>query len=73
MDELSRFDLRWLLVFEALHDMRNSRGAARRLGVTLSAVSHALGRLRGIFADELFVYDGRRMQPTERAARSSRR
>lgn len=67
MDELSRFDLRLLLVFEALHDTRNSRGAACRLGVTPSAVSHALGRLRRIFADELFVYDGRRMQPTERA------
>lgn len=67
MDELSRFDLRLLLVFEALHDTRSARGAARRLAVTPSAVSHALGRLRQTFGDELFVYDGRRMQPTERA------
>jgi DNA-binding transcriptional LysR family regulator len=42
-------------------------GAADRLGLTQSTVSHALGRLRAFFNDPLFVRSGQSMMPTERA------
>ena len=41
--------------------------AAARLGLQQSTVSHALGRLRAIFDDPLFVRSGQQMLPTERA------
>ena len=41
--------------------------SARRLHLTPSAHSQALGRLRRLFDDELLVRDGRRMSPTTRA------
>jgi len=41
--------------------------AADRLGITQSAVSHTLDKLRAIFGDPLFVRSGRGILPTERA------
>lgn len=41
--------------------------AAERLGVTQSAVSHLLEKLRGIVGDPLFVKSGRGIVPTARA------
>nr|WP_315241304.1 LysR family transcriptional regulator [uncultured Albidiferax sp.] len=41
--------------------------AAQRLGVTQSAVSHLLDKLRTITGDPLFVKSGRGIQPTARA------
>lgn len=41
--------------------------AAQRLGVTQSAVSHLLDKLRAITADPLFVKSGRGIAPTARA------
>ncbi|MCS6764167.1 MAG: LysR family transcriptional regulator [Candidatus Protistobacter heckmanni] len=41
--------------------------AAEQLGVTQSAMSHSLSRLRTWFADPLFVRVGSAMQPTPRA------
>ena len=41
--------------------------AAQRLGVTQSAVSHFLDKLRGITGDPLFVKSGRGIVPTARA------
>jgi DNA-binding transcriptional LysR family regulator len=41
--------------------------AAQRLGVTQSAVSHLLEKLRGIVGDPLFVRSGRGIVPTARA------
>jgi len=41
--------------------------AARRLGVTQSAVSHLLDKLRGIVGDPLFVKSGRGIVPTAHA------
>ena len=49
-----------------LEEMSVSR-AAERLGVTQSAVSHALDKLRTIFDDPLFVREGRGIEPTARA------
>src|SRR5258708_5479817 len=42
--------------------------AAMRLSITPSAVSHALGRLRYLLKDQLFVRGPRGMQATPRAA-----
>jgi len=41
--------------------------AAERLGRSASAVSHALAKLREIFADELFVRAGQKLVPTAKA------
>lgn len=41
--------------------------AADRLGVTQSAVSHSLARLRRVLGDPLFVRSGQGLTPTERA------
>ncbi|MCA9070318.1 MAG: LysR family transcriptional regulator [Planctomycetaceae bacterium] len=49
-----------------LEEMSVSRAAAR-LGVTQSAVSHALDKLRAIFDDPLFVRVGRGIESTARA------
>ncbi|WP_120631925.1 LysR family transcriptional regulator [Ruegeria sp. EL01] len=41
--------------------------AADRLGVTQSAISHTLGKLRQLLGDPLFVRSGQGLTPTERA------
>ena len=64
---LRRLDGTLLLVFEAAMDGGKLSAAAKRLGLTQSAVSHALKRLRSIFADELFVRTPHGVQPTPRA------
>jgi DNA-binding transcriptional LysR family regulator len=62
------FDLNLARVFLALLDEGSVTRAGTRLGLTQSAVSHALNRLRYVLADELFVRGPRGMQPTARAA-----
>ncbi|MEM6925705.1 MAG: LysR family transcriptional regulator [Myxococcota bacterium] len=64
---LRQIDLNLLVVLDVLLRERSVTRAADRLHVTRSAVSHALGRLREVFGDELLVRDGRRMRPTVRA------
>ena len=61
-------DLNLLRVFEALMEERSATRAGSRLGLTQSAISHALNRLRFVLNDELFVRGPEGMQPTERAA-----
>ncbi len=61
-------DLNLLRVFEALMEERSATRAGSRLGLTQSAISHALNRLRYVLKDELFVRGPEGMQPTERAA-----
>jgi DNA-binding transcriptional LysR family regulator len=60
-------DLNLLKVFEALFDEASASRAALRLGVTQSAVSAALRRLRAVYGDPLFVRTGRGLAPTLRA------
>ncbi|MBT8768874.1 LysR family transcriptional regulator [Metapseudomonas boanensis] len=60
-------DLNLLKVFEALHDEASASRAALRLGITQSAVSAALRRLRNLYDDPLFVRTGRGLAPTLRA------
>ncbi|RDV00623.1 LysR family transcriptional regulator [Trinickia dinghuensis] len=57
-------DLNALYVIEALDAERSVSRAADRLGLTQPAVSHALGRLRETFQDDLFVRAGSVMAPT---------
>jgi DNA-binding transcriptional LysR family regulator len=57
-------DLNLLAVLDAVLTEGSNRAAAARLGVTQSAVSHALGRLRQRLGDPLVVPGGGRMVPT---------
>lgn len=57
-------NIRLFLVLDALLTERNVTRAATRLGLTQSAVSHALQRLRQIYADPLFVRGPVGMMPT---------
>jgi DNA-binding transcriptional LysR family regulator len=60
-------DLNLLRVFDVLLEERSVTRAGARLGLTQSAVSHALNRLRYTLGDELFVRGPAGMQPTPRA------
>lgn len=60
-------DLNLLRVFDVLLEERSVTRTGARLGLTQSAVSHALSRLRYMLADELFVRGPTGMQPTPRA------
>jgi DNA-binding transcriptional LysR family regulator len=61
------FDLNLLRVFVALLDERSGTQAGRRLGLSQSAVSHSLNRLRYLLGDKLFVRSAAGMTPTQRA------
>lgn len=65
--DLTRVDLNLLVVFEALLVERHVGRAAHRLSLSQSATSHALGRLRALFDDPLFVRHPRGIEPTPRA------
>jgi DNA-binding transcriptional LysR family regulator len=60
-------DLNLLRVFDTLIEERSATRAGERLGVSQSAISHALNRLRDVLGDELFVRGPDGMQPTPRA------
>lgn len=64
---LSRFDLNLLIVFEALMEERSVSRAADRLALSQPATSNALGRLRALLGDPLFVRTPGGMEPTVRA------
>lgn len=64
---LSALDLNLLLVFEALMEERGVSAAARRLGIGQPGTSAALGRLRALLGDELFVRAAGEMRPTAKA------
>jgi DNA-binding transcriptional LysR family regulator len=64
----SALDLNLLRVFDALIEERSVTRAGDRLGLSQSAISHALNRLRYVLKDELFLRSPDGMQPTARAA-----
>jgi DNA-binding transcriptional LysR family regulator len=64
---LAAFDLNLLRVFDAMMLELSTVRAGERVGLSQPAVSSALGRLRSVLGDELFVRDGNRMMPTPRA------
>jgi DNA-binding transcriptional LysR family regulator len=61
------FDLNLLPIAVAVAKTRSVTRAAQQLGMSQSAVSTALARLRGSMRDPLFVRTGRGMEPTPRA------
>jgi DNA-binding transcriptional LysR family regulator len=64
---VTHLDLNLLSIFDALIEQRSVTRVAERLGITQSAVSHALGRLRRSLDDPLFVRGPNGFQPTPRA------
>lgn len=60
-------DLNLLIALDALLAEASVAGAARRLGLSASAMSRTLTRLRAATGDELLVRAGRRMVPTPHA------
>lgn len=67
MDPLAELDLNLLRTLDALLTERSVTAAARTLGRSQPAVSHALQRLRDSLDDPLLVREGREMVPTPRA------
>jgi DNA-binding transcriptional LysR family regulator len=64
---LSKIDLNLLVVLQHLLITSSVARTAVALGLTASAVSHALGRLRKVLGDELFVRSRDGLMPTSRA------
>ncbi len=67
--QLSAIDLNLLPVLHAVLSTRSVKAAAPRVGLSPSAVSHALARLRELLGDAVLVRSGRSMQLTPRAER----
>lgn len=65
---LRNFDLNLLIVLHAILKHNNVSAAAEELGMSQSAASHALTRLRRLLGDELFVKTRNHMVPTPKAA-----
>jgi DNA-binding transcriptional LysR family regulator len=61
---LHRIDLNLLVVLDAIFSEGGITKAGEKLHLTQPAISHALGRLRELFGDPLFIREGRRMVPT---------
>lgn len=64
---LAAIDLNLLLAFEALFEERSVTQAARRIGLGQPGMSAALGRLRHLLRDHLFVRAMGEMRPTAKA------
>ncbi|PWI32034.1 transcriptional regulator LeuO [Vibrio albus] len=60
-------DLNLLTVFDAVMQEQNITRAAQHLNMSQPAVSNAVSRLKTMFNDELFMRQGRGIQPTLRA------
>ena len=65
--DIRAVDLNLLKAFDALMHERAVTRAAGRIGLSQPAMSHALARLRSLFADALFVRTANHMEPTARA------
>ena len=64
---VAELDLNLLAVFDAMLRERSVTRAAESLGLTKSAMSHALNRLRAFFNDQLFAKTPQGMVPTPKA------
>src|SRR5215210_4732084 len=67
IDDVRRLDGGLLLVFREVLRTGSATATAARLGVSQSAVSHALARLRRIHQDPLFLRRPHGLEPTRRA------
>jgi DNA-binding transcriptional LysR family regulator len=66
-NQIRRVDGGLLLVFRELLRTRRASTVAERLGLSPSAISHALSRLRDLFDDPLFIRRPHGFEPTRRA------
>ena len=64
---IDSLDLNLIAVLEAMFRDKSVTCAAHGLGLTQSAMSHSLNRLRLYFEDPLFVKSGNLMAPTPKA------
>jgi DNA-binding transcriptional LysR family regulator len=62
--QLNQIDLNLLVVLDAICAEGGITPAAKKLHLSQPAISHALGRLRDLFGDPLFVRDGQKLAPT---------
>jgi LysR family transcriptional activator of mexEF-oprN operon len=67
LSKIKRLDGTLLLIFRELIRQGRTTVVAERLGLTQSAVSHALTRLRDLFEDPLFVRRPNGLIPTQHA------
>jgi DNA-binding transcriptional LysR family regulator len=65
--DLSRIDLNLLVLFEIVMEERHVGRSAERLNLSPSAISHGLGRLRGVLGDPLFLKTPKGVVPTDKA------
>lgn len=66
-NDLRRADINLLVVFESMMHERNVSRVGEKLFLGQPTISSALGRLRLMFDDPLFIRSGRVMEPTSRA------
>jgi DNA-binding transcriptional LysR family regulator len=67
LNQIRRVDGGLLLVFRELLRTRRASTVANRLGLSPSAISHSITRLRDLFDDPLFVRRPHGFEPTRRA------
>ncbi len=67
MEKIKKLDGSLLLIFRELVEVRNAKEVAARLGLSPSAISHSLSRLRDLFDDPLFVRQSHGLEPTVHA------
>src|SRR5579863_3989152 len=65
--QIRKLDGGLLLIFRELLARRRASEVAAQLGLSPSAVSHALGRLRDLFGEPLFLRRSHGLEPTQRA------
>jgi DNA-binding transcriptional LysR family regulator len=65
--DVKAIDLNLLVVFDAMVEHRGVTRAGEVIGLSQPAMSAAVGRLRALFGDALFVRSGAEMKPTARA------
>jgi len=65
--DIRSVDLNLLVLFDALARLRSVNKTAEAIGLSQSATSGALARLRDVFGDPLFVRTASQMEPTPRA------
>jgi len=65
--QIRKLDGGLLLIFRELLARRQASAVARQLGLSPSAISHALARLREVFDDPLFIRRPHGLEPTQRS------